>query len=69
MDVISHPSPNFGDRRDGAEPSLIVLHYTAMESAESALERLCDPAHEVSAHYLVARDGRVFQLVDEAQRA
>lgn len=69
MRVEPHPSPNFGQRRGGAGVSLVVLHYTAMASAEAALARLCDPGHEVSAHYLVAEDGRVFGLVDEAERA
>ncbi len=64
-----HPSPNFGPRRDGLTPHLIVLHYTAMQSARAALERLCDPTAEVSAHYLIGRDGRIWQLVDEDQRA
>lgn len=48
---------------------MVVLHYTAMTSAEAALERLSDPAPEVSAHYLIARDGRAWQLVREADRA
>lgn len=67
--IQSHPSPNFGPRRDSAHPSLVVLHYTAMNTAEAALERLCDPDFEVSAHYLISRHGQVFQLVNEAQRA
>ncbi|MDH3263382.1 MAG: N-acetylmuramoyl-L-alanine amidase [Paracoccaceae bacterium] len=67
--MLAHPSPNFGERRGGARPSLVVLHYTAMPSAEAALDRLSAPEHEVSAHYLVAEDGRVFRLVDEASRA
>lgn len=40
-----------------------------MADAQVALDRLCDPASEVSAHYLIARDGRLWQLVDEAMRA
>ena len=48
---------------------MIVLHYTAMESAEAALERLCDPEIEVSAHYLIAEDGRIWQMVGEEARA
>ncbi len=40
-----------------------------MATAEAALERLCDPAAEVSAHYLIAEDGRVWALVDEDRRA
>ena len=66
---LSHPSPNFGLRRDGATPWLVVLHYTAMENAAAALERLRDPAAEVSAHYLIPAEGEVCSLVDEAMRA
>ncbi|WP_424940813.1 N-acetylmuramoyl-L-alanine amidase [Aliiroseovarius sp. S253] len=69
MQHISHPSPNFGPRRDGLVPSLIVLHYTAMADPDEALERLCSPEYEVSAHYLIHRDGRLFQMVDEDARA
>ncbi len=48
---------------------MIVLHYTAMQSAEAALERLCDPEVEVSAHYLICEKGTVFQMVAEDMRA
>lgn len=67
--VIWHPSPNFGPRRNAARPSLIVLHYTAMESAQGALERLCDSRAEVSAHYLICEHGQTWQMVTEADRA
>lgn len=66
---IWHPSPNFGDRRAGALPDLVVIHYTAMASAKAALDRLCDPDAEVSAHYLIGRDGTCWQMVDETARA
>lgn len=46
-----------------------MLHYTAMESCEAALQRLCDPAAAVSAHYLIDRDGGVLSLVEEENRA
>ncbi len=67
--TLSHPSPNFGERRGGRLPELVVLHYTAMPDCRAALERLCDPTAEVSAHYLIDRDGTVLSLVDEASRA
>ena len=67
--VLPHPSPNFGDRRDGLTPALVVLHYTALPSAAEALARLCAPEHEVSAHYLIDRAGQLYQLVDEDRRA
>lgn len=66
---MSLPSPNHGDRRDGARPELIVIHYTGMTSCAEARDRLCDPAAEVSAHWIIAEDGRVEQLVDETRRA
>lgn len=66
---LSHPSPNFGERRGGARVELIVLHYTAMASCAEALERLCDPLAEVSAHFLIDADGTVLSLVDEGARA
>lgn len=68
-DAIWHPSPNFTARRDELTPCLVVLHYTAMQSAKAALERLCDPTAEVSAHYLIGRDGTLWQMVEEDQRA
>lgn len=63
------PSPNFGERREGVKPSIIVIHYTAMASCAEARARLCDPEAEVSAHWLIAEDGAVEALVDEAARA
>jgi N-acetylmuramoyl-L-alanine amidase len=63
------PSPNFTERRGGARPDLIVIHYTAMPTCAEARARLCDPAAEVSAHWLVAETGETERLVDEAMRA
>ena len=40
-----------------------------MDSAAAALERLCDPVHEVSAHYLIGADGTLWQMVREEDRA
>jgi N-acetylmuramoyl-L-alanine amidase len=40
-----------------------------MHSAEAAIKRLCDPAAEVSAHYLISATGAVFQMVAEDERA
>ncbi|SPF78359.1 N-acetylmuramoyl-L-alanine amidase [Pseudoprimorskyibacter insulae] len=48
---------------------MVVIHYTAMKSAEAARDWLCNPEAQVSAHYVIAEDGRIWQLVDEAARA
>lgn len=69
MEIVDRPSPNFGERKGGATVDLVVLHYTEMDSAEAALSRLCDPETEVSAHYLIGKDGTLFRLVEEDKRA
>jgi N-acetylmuramoyl-L-alanine amidase len=61
-------SPNYGERKAGRVDTLI-LHYTGMVSAEAALQRLCDRASQVSAHYVIMEDGSVIQLVPESKRA
>ncbi|MCF2514059.1 N-acetylmuramoyl-L-alanine amidase [Sphingomonas sp. G124] len=67
MDVTLRPSPNFDER--ALPVSMIVLHYTGMPDAESAIDRLTSPDARVSAHYVVKEDGEVLQLVDEEKRA
>ena len=66
-EIIDTPSPNFDER--SSPVSMIVLHYTGMQDAASAIQRLCDPEAKVSSHYLVTEDGQVLRLVDEANRA
>ena len=63
------PSPNHGERKDGRQPDMILLHYTGMRDANEALERLTGSGSEVSAHYFVFEDGRVVQMVAESRRA
>lgn len=66
-DVV--PSPNHGERKDGRQPDMILLHYTGMVDTKVALERLTSRSSQVSSHYLVFEDGRVVQLVEESRRA
>ena len=65
--MIERASPNFDART--LPVSMIVLHYTGMQSAAAALDRLADGQAKVSAHYVVAEDGVVVRMVDEANRA
>jgi len=67
LKIFQTPSPNFDDRT--LPISLLILHYTGMETGEIALERMTDAEAKVSAHYMVEEDGRIFQLVDEKKRA
>jgi N-acetylmuramoyl-L-alanine amidase len=63
------PSPNYGDRKGVLSPDMIVLHYTGMTDAASAIVRLCTEGTEVSAHYVVLEDGNIVQCVRESARA
>ncbi len=65
--IIDTPSPNFDER--ALPVTMIVLHYTGMPDAASAIARLSDPEAKVSAHYVIAEDGQVVRMVDEAKRA
>jgi N-acetylmuramoyl-L-alanine amidase len=67
IDITDAPSPNFDERL--SPPDMVVLHYTGMQTGEAALARLRDPGAEVSAHYLIEEDGRLFRLVPEERRA
>lgn len=69
MEIHQFPSPNCGPRRDGLTARYVVLHHTAMASAQAAIARLCDPSFEVSAHYVICKTGRITQLVSEGARA
>lgn len=67
MSFFERPSPNFNARALPVRHT--VVHYTGMKSRDEALQRLCDPAAKVSAHYLIDQEGAVFRLVPEDQRA
>ncbi len=69
MQIQDHPSPNHEPRPAGRPVDILLLHYTGMAGEAAALERLCDPAARVSAHYLIGEDGRVLRLVAEDRRA
>jgi N-acetylmuramoyl-L-alanine amidase len=62
-------SPNHGPRPAGTPVDMLILHYTGMQDAAAALDRLCDPAAEVSCHWLIEEDGTLWRLVDESRRA
>jgi len=57
-------SPNFRrGRKDNV--SKIVLHVTdGQAKLQRAVEHLCKPENQVSAHFIIGQDGSVIQLVD-----
>jgi N-acetylmuramoyl-L-alanine amidase len=69
MELIDLPSPNFDDRPAGMPIDILLLHYTGMQSADVAIDRLRDPAARVSSHYVIDEDGLILRLVPEEKRA
>lgn len=67
LDIEEHPSPNHNERR--AAVDILLLHYTGMADCAAAIDRLCDPASDVSSHYVVRENGAILRLVDEERRA
>lgn len=65
LPVEVRPSPNFGERR----PNFVILHHTTDDDADTALHTLTTSFSQVSAHYLIGRDGKIYYLVDEKMRA
>jgi N-acetylmuramoyl-L-alanine amidase len=72
-DACLVPMPN--SWWEGFEPfriqplSTLLLHHTAMDDDEACLSLFLDPASFVSSHFLVGRDGRLYQLVSLEHRA
>ena len=69
LEIADRPSPNHARRGEPARIDMMVLHYTGMANAAAALDRLCDPAARVSAHYLVEENGTIWRLVSDERRA
>lgn len=69
LDVDWRPAVNFEPRPEGRAPSILLLHYTGMSSAERAIDWLCSAASRVSCHYLIDEAGRITQMVGEDMRA
>lgn len=57
------PCPNFGSRIRA-----IIIHYTEINLQET-LEKFADPNSQVSSHYVVDKNGDIYNLIDDIERA
>src|SRR6185437_7432702 len=60
-------SPNYSSR-GGSAITHVIIHVTE-GNAPGCIDWLCNPKSQVSAHYVVDRDGTITQLVEEFQKA
>jgi N-acetylmuramoyl-L-alanine amidase len=58
-------STNFGIRK----PNYVIIHHTAQDSSAQTLKTFTIPRTQVSAHYVVGRDGKIFHMVNDYLRA
>ncbi len=61
-------SPNFDERKSDKVNS-IIIHYTALKSIKESIKYLCSKKNKVSSHYLISKNGRIYNLVSEKKRA
>lgn len=69
MNVIDKTGTAHKGSRGLFVPSMVVIHADAGKTEAGTISWILDPRSQVSYHYLVGRDGTVYRLVDEAERA
>lgn len=68
MEIVERLSPH-RDSRDGHPVRLVVVHGDAGETDEGTLSWMEHPESKVSYHWFVGRDGTVYLVVPEEERA
>ena len=66
--MIDAPSPNWSSRR-GAVPSMVIIHGDAGTTDLGTVSWIQSATSQVSYHYLVGREGAVWQFVSEHNKA
>ena len=56
---------NFGMRK----PNIVIIHYTAQKTCEQTLQTFTKPATQVSAHYVICKDGTLHHMLNDYLRA
>ena len=51
------------------KPEFVIIHHTAQNSCEQTLQTFTKPRTQVSAHYLICKDGTVHHLLNDYLRA
>jgi len=50
------------------KPNYVVIHHTAQESVEQTLKTFTLPRTQVSAHYVIAKDGTIYNMLNDFYR-
>ena len=66
MKIIAHFSPNFNEKKRPIDSiKILVIHYTGMQSERESIIRLSDPKFEVSSHFVISQNGKIYRLVQD----
>lgn len=66
---------NFGEHQAGTtnfnlrKPNYVIIHHTAQNSVDQTLTTFTLPRTQVSSHYVISRNGEVFQMLNDYYRA
>ena len=64
LKITNNYSPNFSlPKRSKKKIKFLIIHYTGMKSLQSAYSRLNSTSSDVSAHYLISRSGKIYNLL------
>lgn len=69
LDISWVPSPNFDERPDPENITAIVVHATANSTLIGVVSWFQNPTAYVSAHYVIGKDGKIIQMVQDEGRA
>ncbi len=56
---------NFGMRK----PNFVIIHHTAQNACDSTVSFFARPATQVSAHYVICKDGTIHHMLNDYLRA
>ncbi len=66
MEITKYNSTNFSKKRRSSKSiTVLIIHYTGMQSERESIKRLTYPNSKVSSHYLISRNGKIFRLVND----
>jgi N-acetylmuramoyl-L-alanine amidase len=56
---------NFGIRK----PNYVIIHHTAQQSTDQTLKTFTTAKTQVSAHYVIGKDGKIYHMLNDYLRA
>ena len=66
MKIISNLTSNKSKKtRYRKDIKFVIIHYTGMQSEIEFYKKIKNPKYQVSCHYLINRNGKIFRMVED----